>query len=145
MPLDPKQGSWPRAYNQQEPNLTDLCTSSNPHQYHRMVAVGILRKLCEFLAFSPHRGYQQQDAHEFMRYLLDKLHSELLQTLTPPAPSKPPPSTSVATLSTTSTASTPSHAQAHHTVVSDIFGGVLQSDVSTSLLRRPQAKSRLVG
>lgn len=50
------------------------------------------------------RGYQQQDAHEFMRYLLDKLHTELAQSRT--------------------------SEQAKNTIVSDIFGGVLQSDVS---------------
>ena len=50
------------------------------------------------------RGYQQQDAHEFMRYLLDQLHSEL----------------SAGSLYTGS----------DKTIVSQIFGGMLQSDVS---------------
>ena len=49
------------------------------------------------------RGYQQQDAHEFMRYLLDQLHSELL----------------AGSLSTGEDT----------TIVSQIFGGTLQSDV----------------
>ena len=56
------------------------------------------------------RGYQQQDAHEFMRYLLDKLHTELAQAL-----------------------QTRTSEQAKNTIVSDIFGGVLQSDVSCQL------------
>jgi ubiquitin C-terminal hydrolase len=50
------------------------------------------------------RGYQQQDAHEFMRYLLDKLHTELL----------------AGSLRTGSD---------NTTIVSQIFGGTLQSDV----------------
>ena len=67
-----------------------------------------------FIFFSfpfPFRGYQQQDAHEFMRYLLDKLHTELTQALK----------------SRTSE-------EAENTIVSDIFGGVLQSDVSCKSL-----------
>ena len=31
-----------------------------------------------FLFFPSTRGYQQQDAHEFMHYLLDGVHNELL-------------------------------------------------------------------
>jgi len=56
------------------------------------------------------RGYQQQDAHEFMRYLLDKMHTELAEG-----------SIFGTTIDRTSKKST---------IVSEIFGGVLQSDVS---------------
>lgn len=54
------------------------------------------------------RGYQQQDAHEFMRYLLDKLHTEFLG----------------------SQRQSRSNAQSKSSMVSDLFGGLLQSDVS---------------
>lgn len=53
------------------------------------------------------RGYQQQDAHEFLRYMLDRLHTELLQLL-PPARAEGPPAASIVTA---------------------VFGGTLQSEV----------------
>ncbi|XP_013382197.1 ubiquitin carboxyl-terminal hydrolase 3-like [Lingula anatina] len=59
------------------------------------------------------RGYQQQDAHEFMRYLLDRLHTELLTLLPYPNPSSPyigPKGKS--------------------TIVTAIFGGLLQNEVN---------------
>lgn len=59
------------------------------------------------------RGYQQQDAHEFMRYLLDRLHCELLQLLPYPSSNSPfitPKGTS--------------------TIVTAIFGGLLQNEVN---------------
>ncbi|XP_004929606.1 ubiquitin carboxyl-terminal hydrolase 3 [Bombyx mori] len=58
------------------------------------------------------RGYQQQDAHEFLRYMLDRLHTELLQLLPPEKPEPGfvarPPSASIVTA---------------------VFGGTLQSEV----------------
>jgi len=65
------------------------------------------------------RGYQQQDAHEFLRYMLDRLHTELLHLL-------------------------PAHTLKQHTwldelrppkvqsqsLVTSVFGGTLQSDVT---------------
>ncbi|KAF6033193.1 USP3 [Bugula neritina] len=56
------------------------------------------------------RGYQQQDAHEFMRYLLDRLHQELLTLL--PAGSFTLPRNSLTGVK--------------NSVVTAIFGGVLQ-------------------
>ena len=61
------------------------------------------------------RGYQQQDAHEFMRYLLDKLHAELVEVMGRRIKGSSP------------------HACTTTSVVSDIFGGLLQSDVSITL------------
>lgn len=60
------------------------------------------------------RGYQQQDAHEFMRYLLDRLHTELLALL---------PYTS------TNNNSPFIGPKAKSTIVTAIFGGLLQSEV----------------
>ncbi|KAK2171241.1 hypothetical protein NP493_1087g00063 [Ridgeia piscesae] len=59
------------------------------------------------------RGYQQQDAHEFMRYLLDRLHSELLTLLPYP--------------NSTSPYICP---KGKSTIVTAIFGGILQSEVN---------------
>jgi len=50
------------------------------------------------------RGYQQHDAHEFMHYLLDHVHTELLQTKM--------------------------FTNGESTIVSGIFGGQLQSEVT---------------
>lgn len=61
------------------------------------------------------RGYQQQDAHEFMRYLLDRLHSELLQLLPYPTTNSP-----FITITPKSTS----------TIVTAIFGGLLQNEVN---------------
>ncbi|ESO87591.1 hypothetical protein LOTGIDRAFT_127660 [Lottia gigantea] len=58
------------------------------------------------------RGYQQQDAHEFMRYLLDRLHTELLQLL--PYPNSNSPFIGP---------------KGKSTIVTAIFGGLLQNEV----------------
>ncbi|CAG9791001.1 unnamed protein product [Diatraea saccharalis] len=58
------------------------------------------------------RGYQQQDAHEFLRYMLDRLHTELQQLL-------PPDRAEVGFVSRTPSAS----------IVTAVFGGTLQSEV----------------
>ncbi|XP_050350199.1 ubiquitin carboxyl-terminal hydrolase 3-like isoform X2 [Nymphalis io] len=49
------------------------------------------------------RGYQQQDAHEFLRYMLDRLHTELQQLLPTERPAA--------------------------SIVTAVFGGTLQSEV----------------
>nr|XP_026493141.1 ubiquitin carboxyl-terminal hydrolase 3-like isoform X1 [Vanessa tameamea] len=49
------------------------------------------------------RGYQQQDAHEFLRYMLDRLHTELQQLLPAERPAA--------------------------SIVTAVFGGTLQSEV----------------
>ena len=52
------------------------------------------------------RGYQQQDAHEFMHYLLDRVHTELLLTKMA--------------------------CNGKNTIVTGIFGGILESQVNCS-------------
>lgn len=50
-----------------------------------------------------YRGYQQQDAHEFMHYLLDRVHTELLLS--------------------------PKCYGSTETIITGIFGGILLSEV----------------
>jgi len=56
------------------------------------------------------RGYQQQDAHEFLRYMLDRLHTELLHLL--PGKLKAEPKVQ------------------SNSLVTSVFGGTLQSCVT---------------
>ena len=65
------------------------------------------------------RGYQQQDAHEFLRYMLDRLHTELLHLL-PDFTLKDNPYISLGHKSRSS-------------IVTSVFGGTLQSEVSICL------------
>lgn len=60
-----------------------------------------------------YRGYQQQDAHEFLRYMLDRLHTELLNILPFSAAS-----------------SSFIGSKGKSSIVTTIFGGVLQNEVN---------------
>lgn len=61
------------------------------------------------------RGYQQQDAHEFLRYVLDRLHTELQQLL-PDVNLKE--GTYISSM------------KGRNSIVTTVFGGTLQSEVS---------------
>lgn len=63
------------------------------------------------------RGYQQQDAHEFLRYMLDRLHTELLQLLPSDVGLKDGGYFSLAQ-------------RGRNSIVTTVFGGTLQSEVS---------------
>ncbi|KAG8228938.1 hypothetical protein J437_LFUL011564 [Ladona fulva] len=62
------------------------------------------------------RGYQQQDAHEFLRYMLDRLHTELLQLI---------PGSTLRDSQYISLGY-----KGRSSIVSSVFGGTLQSEVS---------------
>lgn len=64
-----------------------------------------------------YRGYQQQDAHEFLRYMLDRLHTELLSIL--PYPGKEQRSQQKRLFGL-----------GKSTIVTGIFGGILQNEVT---------------
>ncbi|CAG2101490.1 unnamed protein product [Medioppia subpectinata] len=73
------------------------------------------------------RGYQQQDAHEFLRYMLDRLHTELLGIV---------PNTIKRHNNTRNFLQSPT---GKSTIVTSIFGGVLQNEV-TCLVCRTESK-----
>ena len=75
------------------------------------------------------RGYQQQDAHEFLRYMLDRLHTELLLLL----PSRFRNDRIDEVLRGASLAKSQS-------VVTSVFGGTLQSEVTCLSCRTTSKK-----
>ncbi|XP_018408268.1 PREDICTED: ubiquitin carboxyl-terminal hydrolase 3 isoform X2 [Nanorana parkeri] len=70
------------------------------------------------------RGYQQQDAHEFMRYLLDHLHLELQGELDGSNHSV------ISQENTSRPSSSKCCINGATTVVTSVFGGVLQNEVN---------------
>ncbi|XP_043536047.1 ubiquitin carboxyl-terminal hydrolase 3 [Chiloscyllium plagiosum] len=70
------------------------------------------------------RGYQQQDAHEFMRYLLDHLHLELQRSYNGMTTSFITPDSSSISSSSKCCVNGVS------TIVTNIFGGILQNEVN---------------
>uniref|UniRef100_A0A4W3HY91 Ubiquitin carboxyl-terminal hydrolase n=1 Tax=Callorhinchus milii TaxID=7868 RepID=A0A4W3HY91_CALMI len=70
------------------------------------------------------RGYQQQDAHEFMRYLLDHLHLELQRSYNGMTTSFISPGSSSISPGSKCCINGAS------TVVTNIFGGILQNEVN---------------
>jgi ubiquitin carboxyl-terminal hydrolase 3 len=67
------------------------------------------------------RGYQQQDAHEFLRYMLDRLHTELLALLPGKLKAEPKIQTS--------------------SLVTSVFGGSLQSCVTCLTCKQTSKKN----
>nr|XP_031535321.1 ubiquitin carboxyl-terminal hydrolase 3 [Vicugna pacos] len=82
----------------------------------------ILKLVIPFL-FAP-RGYQQQDAHEFMRYLLDHLHLELQGGFNGISRS------AILQENSALSASNKCCINGASTVVTAIFGGILQNEVN---------------
>lgn len=69
------------------------------------------------------RGHRQHDAHEFLRYMLDRLHTELQDS------SSATNSTSTAPLKAITNGANGVPGSAKDSIVTNIFGGTLQSEV----------------
>lgn len=86
------------------------------------------------------RGHRQHDAHEFLRYMLDRLHTELQYVKLPPTELNfdTPKHTKDwnGSESTVCESNSSSHRN-RSSVVTNIFGGTLQSEVSIQHAKMP--------
>lgn len=69
------------------------------------------------------RGHRQHDAHEFLRYMLDRLHTELQDS------SSASHSMSIAPPKTITNGAKSGSSSVKDSIVTNIFGGTLQSEV----------------
>ena len=133
---------------------SDNCASSNISWSRKVISPEALF-LVIWKVVPRFRGYQQQDAHEFLRYMLDRLHTELLSLL----PGELVNNTSKNSSSNRLTSSSPYHRQrqqrpmlvhrgsggpgnlsSSHSLVTQIFGGTLQSEVTCLLCNASSKK-----
>ncbi len=84
------------------------------------------------------RGYQQQDAHEFLRYMLDRLHTELLALLPGDLAFLQQQNKAVSPYSRRLASRGLTHSS--HSLVTAIFGGMLQSEVTCQACKTSSKK-----